>query len=212
MAVITRIETQKHDPERVNLYVDDVFYSGISTLLVLSHGLKEGAELSDLQLEELRRDDEAERAHAAALNFLSFRPRSRREVEEYLRKRKVSEEAASAVLERLERSGLLNDQEFARFWVENRQTFRPRGSRALRLEMWQKGLARDVIDEALETLPDEEETAYEAGRKKLHTYSRLDEQEFRRKMIAFLQRRGFPYEDAASATKRLWLDTVGDQT
>jgi regulatory protein len=210
MAVITRIETQKHDPERVNLYVDDVFYAGISTLLVLSHGLKEGAELSEADLEELRRDDEAERAHAAALNFLSFRPRSRREIEDYLRKRKVSEGAAAAVLERLERSGLLNDQEFARFWVENRQTFRPRGSRALRLEMWQKGLARDVIDEALETLPDEEETAYEAGRKKLHTYSRLNEQEFRRKMIAFLQRRGFPYEDAASATKRLWQDGHGE--
>jgi regulatory protein len=210
MAVITRIETQKHDPERVNIYLDDAFSLGISTLLIMSRGLVEGAELTESEVEQLRRDDEAERAHAAALNFLSFRPRSRREIEDYFRKKKVSEEAVSAALERLERAGLIDDREFARFWVENRQTFRPRGSRALRLEMWQKGLARDVIDEALEALPDEEETAYEAGHKKLQTFRRLDEQEFRRKMLAFLMRRGFPYEDAMAATKRLWRDGEPD--
>jgi regulatory protein len=211
MAVITHIETQKHDPERVNVYLDDTFSLGISTMLVLTHGLVEGAEISEADLEELRQADEAERAHAAALNFLSFRPRSKREIADYLRKKQISEEASTTVIERLERAGLINDQEFARFWVENRQTFRPRGSRALRVEMWQKGLARDVIDEALEGLPDEEETAYEAGRKKVQSYARLDEHDFRRKMIAFLMRRGFPYEDAAAATKRLWLDVGSNQ-
>jgi regulatory protein len=145
----------------------------------------------------------------SALNFLSFRPRSRREIEGHLRKKKVEIETAQAAIERLERAGLIDDREFARFWVENRQTFRPRGTRALQAEMRQKGLDSEVIDGALENLGDEEETAYVAGRKKAHSLRAADEGEFFRKMLGFLQRRGFPYAAAAPAAKRLYRDVAG---
>lgn len=206
MPVITRLETQKHNPERVNIHLDDAFAFGASAMVVLTRGLAPGMELSTTEIAELRVDEEAERAYGAALNFLSYRPRSTREVEDYFRRRKLEPELVPAVVERLVRAGLLDDQEFARFWVENRQTFRPKGARALSGELRQKGLSREVIEGALEELGDEEETAILAGRRKAQGLRHLDEREFFRRMIGFMQRRGFTYETAAAATRRLAIE------
>ena len=83
---------------------------------------------------------------------------------------KVSSLCQRAVIERLERAGLLDDRAFARFWVENRQTFRPRGTRALQRGDGAKGTRQsEISSEALEDSADEEEPAY-----RLPAESRLD--------------------------------------
>ncbi len=204
MLRITSLQVRKNDPERVSVYLDDEFAFGLSAMLVLARNLSPGQELSQHDIESLQNDESVERCYGAALNFLSYRPRSRGEVADYFRRKKIDLDVVEAVVARLERAGLLDDQEFARFWVENRQTFRPRGTRALRMELRQKGLDSRVIDEALAQVGDEEDTAYTTGLTRMQTYRALDEREFSRKMIGFLQRRGFPYEAAAAAAKRLW--------
>jgi regulatory protein len=114
------------------------------------------------------------------------------------------------VIERLERVNLVNDEEFARFWVENRQTFRPRGARALRVELRQKGLATETIEGALETIGDEGDIALDAGRKKMGSYRSLDDRAFLTRMIGFLQRRGFAYGVAARSARSLLQERGGD--
>jgi regulatory protein len=203
---ITAIETQRRDPERVNVYLDGEFAFGFSRLVAVSRGLVEGRSLSPAEVEALRAEDDVEKAFNAALNFLSFRPRSRREIEDYFRRRKLEPEVGVAVVERLERIGVLDDREFARFWVENRQTFRPRGTRALKAELRQKGIESEIIDDTLADIGDEEETAYQAGIKKARSYRTADEREFFRKMLGFLQRRGFPYGPAAAASRRIYRE------
>ncbi|HEX8917778.1 MAG TPA: RecX family transcriptional regulator [Chloroflexota bacterium] len=203
MPQITALSLQKNDPERINVEIDGRFAFGISRMLAASRGLSTGQELTPAEVEALRHDDDAERAHNAALNFLTFRPRSNKEIADYLRKRKTEPEVIAAVVERLQGSGLIDDDEFARFWVENRQSFRPRGSRALRAELRQKGLAADVIEGTLNNLGDEEPAAIKAGRSKLRSYEKLEDAEFVRKMTAFLQRRGFAYDVSARAARQL---------
>jgi regulatory protein len=210
MPIITGLETQQHDPERVSVFLDGKFAFGVSRILVIARHLVQGQELSDEEAGALERDDAVERAYSAALNFLSYRPRSRGEVGEYFRRKKQDPDTVRAVLERLDRAGLLDDQEFARYWVENRQTFRPRGSLALRTELLQKGVDREVIDTALALLDDEETTAYAAGVKKQRAFARLDEKAFFTKMVGFLQRRGFRYEAAAAATRKLYAERSAD--
>ena len=204
MPVITALEAQARDPERLNVYLDGSFALGVSRMLAYARHLHEGRELTQDDVESLRQDDAVDRAYNAALNFLSYRPRSRGEIERYFRKRGTEAAVGAAVIERLQRSGLIDDSEFARFWVENRQTFRPRSARALRVEMRQKGLDREVIDEALEGLGDEEEIAYVAGRRKTAAFRSLEEREYMQKMLGFLQRRGFHYEAASRAARRLY--------
>jgi regulatory protein len=211
MPVITAIETQKNHAERVNVYLDGRFAFGASALVIASRHITEGRELSDEDIDSLKGDDSAERAYNAALNFLSFRPRSTRELEDYFRRKGVEPIISGAVIERLRRINLVNDGEFARFWVENRQSFRPRGTRALRVELRQKGLASEAIDEALENIGDEGEIALSVGRKKMGSYRGLDDRSFLAKLIGFLQRRGFSYSVASKAARDLLEERGGDR-
>jgi regulatory protein len=110
----------------------------------------------------------------------------------------------------LGRSGLVDDLQFAQTWVENRSAFRPRGRRALVVELRQKGITEEAIDEALHDL-DEDNLAYQAALKQSRRYAGLDWQVYRQKMGAFLARRGFNYEVAKPVIEQVWSETR-DQT
>src|SRR5437588_11224422 len=113
MPTITSVEPQQHDPERVSVFVDGVFAFGVTLMLAYARDLSVGRELSDDEIESIQREDEVDRAFSAALNFLSFRPRSSREMRDYLRRRKLEPEVMDAALGRLRAAGVLDDSEFA---------------------------------------------------------------------------------------------------
>jgi regulatory protein len=203
MPIVTSIEAQTRDPERVSIFLDGKFAFGATRLTAAAHSIHVGRSLEEAEVDAILHDDEVDRALSAALNFLSYRPRSRHEILTYLRKRKLDEPGTEAVVARLERMGLLDDRDFARFWVENRLAFRPRGSRALQAELLQKGIDREIVGEAVAAIEDEEPIALEVARKKVRSYAALDDREFYRKMIGHLQRRGFGYAVASRVTRTL---------
>mgnify|MGYP001134404172 CR=1 FL=1 len=115
------------------------------------------------------------------------------------------EEVIEATLGRLLEHGYLNDAEFARYWVENRQRFRPKGPQALRQELRQRGVDRDDIDETLSDL-DTAEAAYRAAEPRaarMAALAREDPATFRRKLSEFLLRRGFAHEAVQEVVRRL---------
>ena len=124
-------------------------------------------------------------------------------MDKYLRGKRADPNVIEDVIARLARAGLLDDAAFARYWVENRETFRPRGAWALRHELRRKGIADDIISEALEGL-DFEESAYRAARRKAERVADLDSQAFRRQVGDYLRRRGFSYEVIRPVVDRLW--------
>ncbi len=113
-------------------------------------------------------------------------------------------------LTRLQETGLLNDQEFAQAWVENRNTFRPRSRRALALELRRKGLDDELIQHTLEQSVNEEFLAREAARKYLRKVERLAWPEFRGKLGGFLGRRGFSYAIVAPVLREIWTELHPD--
>ncbi|MDE3087807.1 MAG: RecX family transcriptional regulator [Chloroflexota bacterium] len=137
MGRITAIEPQARHANRFNLYVDDQFALGLSALVAAK--LRVGQTLSDADLAALEREEAYETAHEQALRFLEPRPRSSTEVKQRLRKNKVAEGVIDQVIARLTEAGLLDDAAFAKYWVENRETFKPRAGRALRFELRRKG-------------------------------------------------------------------------
>ena len=123
----------------------------------------------------------------------------------YLTRRKVSPELSQRVITRLRDNGLLDDEAFARFWVENRESFSPRSQRALRSELRSKGVDDDTI--AATVSGDDSEAAYLAGQKKMRSLTSVTDYEtFRRKLLPYLQRRGFGYETARETVDRLWRE------
>ncbi len=165
--------------------------------------LRLGQELSEEKIKELKAKDEVEIALQRALNFLSYRARSEKEVRRNLIKHETAEPAIEEVIERLRRSNLVNDEEFAALWVENRSEFRPRGRRALSSELWQKGLTNEAIEKALQGL-DEEQLARKAAFKQARKYQRYEWQEFRKKMSGFLARKGFNYGIISQIIPEVW--------
>src|ERR1700680_1486520 len=205
---ITDLEPQVNNAERVNVYVDGRYLLGVNAVIVLRMELRIGQELLPEQLEQLRSEEAEQQAVDRALNFLSYRPRSREEVRRYLRRKETPPDIIEAALARLDRLDFVDDRAFVEFWVENRDKFNPRGSRMLKNELRMKGVERDIVDELVDKDADEE-LALRAGRKKAISLLRLpnmDYPTFRNRLGAFLQRRGFGYEVVTHAVKALWQE------
>ncbi len=187
---ITALEPQRR-AGRYNLYLDGEFAFGIAESLAVR--LHVGEWLADEQVAALQAEDEIERARERALAYLTPRPRSEAEVRRYLIGKGFSAEAVEQVLERLRGVGLVDDLAFARFWVENRLRFRPRGRRGLWHELRQKGLSDGVIEAALQGY-DEVEAARRFAEGQARRLAAMPAEVRRRRLAERLARRGFAYE------------------
>jgi regulatory protein len=205
---ITALKFQKKDPDRVSVYLDGHFAFGLPAIVAAR--LLLGQFLSDPDIEALQEQGQAESAYNRALNYLSYRPRSRWEVVTYLQGKGLPAEQVEGIVDRLEAAGLLDDEAFAQFWVENRGQFRPRGLRGLRYELQRKGISDAVIDRAVASV-DASAGAYQAAASKARQLDHLDRATFRRKLIEYLARRGFDYEIAQETAERCWVElTAGE--
>jgi len=197
---ITALAIQKRNRKRVSVYLDGQFAFGLAATDAAR--LRVGQWLDRADIEALQATDERQAAYQRALNFLSYRPRSAQEVRRNLAEKGFPNTAIEATLERLEQVGQVNDLEFAHYWVDQRQTFRPRGVAMLRHELRQKGVNRACIAAALEAV-DEEALAYQAAQPWANRSSNLSAQDFKRKLSSFLARRGFSYTIVRTTMDRL---------
>ena len=204
MAKITKIKPQK-TRSRVNIYLDGKFAFALPLEALAKRGLKVGQELTERQIENLIFKSEFQKLLGKALRFISLRPRSEKEIKDYLGKKLPNQHAAASlvgrILTQLKKLGLLDDSAFVAWWLEQRSIFLPRGKIALKMELRQKGINREIIDKALGQI-DEIPLAQKATAKKMKTYGKLKPLEFRQKMGAFLSRRGFSWETIKSVVDR----------
>jgi regulatory protein len=200
VAKITALEVQKRNKQRVNVYLDGEFAFGLS--LMEAARLHKGQALSEDEIAALRGEDAVLQVVDSAAHFMSFRPRSIQEVRQNLAEKETPPEAIEAAVTRLTAMGYLDDEAFARFWVQNREAFKPLSHRALRQELRQKGVSDTIINEVLSD-HDEVELAYQAAATRVRRLSNLSKRDFRTKMSAFLQRRGFSYNTTQDVVTRL---------
>jgi regulatory protein len=206
---ITDIKPQGKNRRRVNVYLDGEY--GFSLELLVAAPLGRGDILSDEEIEELLLQDSIQAAFDKTLKYLAYRPRSSAEIKRYLREKGVDPRVSERVLDRLRSAGLVDDLAFGRYWVENRESFGPRGRRLLAQELRAKGIGQGLIDEVL-TDVDEGTSAYQAAVQRAARYARLDDEAFREKMYGFLRRRGFDYEVTRETIARLLVQRNGEGT
>lgn len=198
--IITAIEIQKRNKERVNVYLDGEY--AFSLEAIKAAALRKGQTLTEAEVNALRDEDEIGQAVDRAARFLSYRPRSTAEVRRNLAEKDTPEPVIEAAVQRLNKMGYLDDRAFAKFWIENRTMFKPLSPRALRYELRQKGVPAPVIDELLAEV-DARETAERAARTRLNRLRGSDHDTFRAKLSAFLQQRGFSYDTIRDVTEQL---------
>ncbi len=131
-----------------------------------------------------------------AVGFLATRPRSVAEIRRHLHGKRYDDAAIDGAIDRLRAQRYVDDLDFAKYWVEQRSRFRPKGDRALVSELTSKGVARETINAALGELPPESEAdrARRALARPAARWRSLDATERKRKIHAYLVARGFGYD------------------
>ncbi|MGI8926710.1 MAG: regulatory protein RecX [Tepidiformaceae bacterium] len=168
-------------------------------------GVVAGAEVTPETLAALEAAEQRVLAHEAALRLLSHRARSEREIRQRLAQRGVIPDAVEAEVRRLREAGLVDDEKFARAWVEDRRQSAPRGRRMLRYELLSRGIATESIDQATEGV-DDLETARALALRKGRAVHATEYEAFFAKVGNFLRGKGFDYAVAAEATRAAWAE------
>ena len=208
---ITSISVQARDPNRVNVSIDGKYRFSLDVFQVSELGLKVGTELSEDRVSELEAESQFGKLYARALEYTMIRPRSVKEMRDYLwRKTRptryksrtgelkeregVSQAIADRVLKRLMDKGYLDDEAFTRFWVENRHVRKGVSVRRLKLELSQKGVDREIVAHMIEASSrnDEDELMKIIAKKR----SRYPDKQ---KLVQYLVRQGFSYDDVTRA-------------
>lgn len=208
MPSITALEPQKRRKGRLNIFVDGQFVIGVGESVAADLGLRVGREMTAEKLREVAGAEEVHKATEAALGLLDVRARARREIETRLKQKGYEDDVIARVLEKLVRLNLLDDAQFAAQWVEARSRAggsRPMGRRRLSQELFQKGVAKEQVAEAVERVSDDDELALarQAASKKVRLVptDRDALQAERQKLMGFLQRRGFGWETVKRVTR-----------
>jgi len=203
MKKITSISFGRDRGKRVSVSLDGRFAFNLEAEVAVKEDLKTGQELSNDQIEVLTRFDHFHRCLNAAAHYLSYRPRSEFELRERLNRRGFNGDTVEAVLARLKEQALVNDVAFAQFWKQNRESFSPRSRWLTRLELKRKGVAEDIINQAVDAV-DDDDCAYRAALNKARSLPTSDYQSFRHRLGEYLKRRGFSYGVINNTVERLW--------
>ena len=209
---ITGLTTQQKDPNRINVMVDGKFRFSLDIFQVADLGIRVGKEYDEKELVELETESQFGKLYGRALEYSLMRPHSSREVRDYLYRKTLSKKYKSRrtgelkerpgvskavterVFARLVEKGYVDDEKFARFWVENRNQRKGISSRKLRAELAAKGVASDIVERQLAAggRSDNDELQKIIAKKK-RQYP--DEQKF----MQYLARQGFSYDDIKNA-------------
>lgn len=204
---VTALKIQARDKSRVNVFVDSKYRLSLDITQVAELGIKTGNEYSEDQLVALENESQYGKLYTRSLEYALTRPRSLREMRDYLYrktrdtrtktgsiKKGVSAELTDSVFDKLVSKGYLDDTKFARFWIENRNVRKGSSLRKLRSELSAKGVSPEVIEEVFgQTDRTDKDEIQKIIAKKASRYS--DE----RKLIAYLARQGFSYDDIKEA-------------
>lgn len=209
MGRITAMRTKRGPGKQINVFLDGQLAFSLKTEVAAKEGIRVGQELRPDRIKALAVSAKFQRGLDAAARSLNYRPRSESELKKKLSRHGFDSDTQETVMAKLKEQGLGNDMDFAQFWKDNRETFSPRSRRLTRLELRQKGVANDIIDQVVSTI-DDDDSAYRAARSKAIRLSYSDYQDFHRRLGQFLKRRGFDYEVINNVVERLWREKEGN--
>jgi regulatory protein len=203
---ITALKAQVRIPGRVNVFIDGAYRLSLDAMQVIELGVRIGKEYDEESLQELENEGQFSRVYTRSLEYALARPRSVKELKDYLYrktrdtrtkmgtvKKGISQELAERVLTRLIEKGYVDDEKFARFWVENRNVRKGSSLKKLQSELAAKGVSSAIVASALDASGRSD--SEELRKIYLKKRARYDDEQ---KLIAYLARQGFSYDDIKS--------------
>ncbi|MGO4543950.1 regulatory protein RecX [Paenibacillus sp. 2TAB23] len=178
--------------------------------ILIRFRLTKGQLLTEIQMEEIRTEDERYRAYILAIGYLGAKPRTRKQIEQYLSRKLFENDNIQYALDRLEREHIVDDEQYARQFAAGRLKNGLKGRRFIKQELQQRGVSKEAAAEAIDALDEEIElaSAKKAAEKKWRSL-KGETFEKKRKLMGYLMRRGFPGDIVKKAIK--WIDLNGDE-
>ena len=205
MPLITSIEPQKKRKNRFNIFLDEEFGFAADENVLLKYNLKISQSLTQSQIEKLIKENELGKLMDQSLRFLSYRPRSEKEVVDYLIGKisqkeniKYSQAKESPLIKqvvlKLKKYKYLDDFEFANWLVRSRIRSKPQGLSLVKFDLEKKGIDDEIINSIIAKYPDQTVLAKRAIEKKLANWQKLPKGYFKKKIYQYLASRGFNFE------------------
>lgn len=195
--LISKLERQKKNHKRYNLYLDGEFYCGLYDDTLLKYGIVSGDEVTEKQIEDIRGFDEYIYGKKIAFDYLSYRIRTISEIKKRLKKAKLQDETIDKVVAHLKELKLVDDEAFARQLVAEKIKNKPAGKRMIEKKLYEMGIPKQVGESVLNELLDsdtEKSLALKTYEKLIPKLQGLDRQEARKKIFAKLASRGFNFD------------------
>ncbi|HTR81621.1 MAG TPA: RecX family transcriptional regulator [Bacteroidota bacterium] len=209
---ITKIENQKKRPSRKSVFIDGAFAFGVSDEVLLRHSLRQGDEVNQETVDRIVHSEDEEEAKQKAFRFLGIRPRSKKEIRDYLSKKSFAGDVVEHTVAKLESLKMLDDLEFSRMVCRDMLLRKPAGEKMLRQQLFKKGVPKELADTVVAefSTPEAElmmavQAAERQSAKFERSSKKLDGALLKKKILDYLMRRGFDFDTAMNATKHLRL-------
>ena len=210
--IITKIKRLHGKRAQYSVYLDGSIALELSDWTIGKFGIRTGDELDEQTVDKLKSVEAESRAKNIAINYLSYRPRSSKEIIFHLTKKGFEHECAENVMRHLQSMKMIDDDRFARTFVRDRMKRKPTGQVLLRQQLVAKGIPSVMADEILAELispQSQQASALQAAKRKIqltqHVTKKIDAEKRKKRILDFLLRRGFSYEIALK-TIRTTLD------
>lgn len=190
---ITKISPAVKTPGRYNIYVDGKYSFSLDELQLVQTGLHNGLEIDESKLDELKSESDYGKNYIRAVDLISRRLRSEKEIRDYAKRKQWTTTNTERVIERLKNHGYLNDKAFAETFVRSRQSAEKYSKRRIERDLHQKGIASNIIKDALPDEASDKNVIIKLVQKKASRYDDVN------KLKAYLFRAGFNYDDVNQA-------------
>lgn len=199
--IISKIEQAKKNKERVNVYSEGEYAFSLYIDTAIAHGIRAGAEIDDSELKSIAQEDEKLYGVKTALKYVSYKMRSSGEVRRKLGEKQISKSAADYAVEELTKMGYLNDDEYARLYVEELK--HSKGRIDIEERLLYKGIPKEIARKYLKNI-DQSETVKEMALALKAKWSGLDKYKAKQKIFTNLMGKGFDFGEIKSAVSEIY--------
>lgn len=213
MPIITKITTQTNRTDRFNIYIDEKYSFSVDEEVLLKFELKKGKEINSFLLNQIKFQDEIQKSYTLALGYLSYRMRSENEVRLFLKKKEIEEPLINETIHKLYTCNYLNDLDFAKAYVRTHVSGGNKGPITLQLELKEKGIRENFIQEALLDYPFnvQVEHAKHLAEKSIKKEKNISERLLRQKLEQMLSRKGFTRDCIVMALVDVKIDKSDEE-
>lgn len=205
MKKITKVEYQKKNKDRVNIYLDDEFAFGLDLNTMIKYSLSKNMELDDDFISEILITENEKKALNYAVSILGRSPKSEKEIRDKLTEKGYEKVTIDNIIHKLKTNKYIDDENYSELFIRDKINISKYGKRKIQERLYQKGIDKEIIQDKLKDISNEDEIqrAMELGEKKLRTLTKEEPLKRKMKIYNYLLNKGFEYETIKKAVSNI---------